>query len=409
MELNDDLSLEIDNIESDVKGAVDTITNIDKKDDVVIDIIDPVTAPVADVNADSSTGEVDENKLNDGDIVELDGKSYTVNANGELLDSDNKVFKTSDELNAILAANVAESDETALIADIQKEIGIEVVDESGAVVVFENTPEGIKSYVNSVLEVRESEIAETVINDLLSEYPIVEQVINHIKLNGSLEGFNERVDRSDMQISKDDESQQIAIIKEEWKSQGKKGSADSYIEYLKTAGTLYDASIECLQTLNEISVADKIKQEAAIKEKEANDEREAAEHWNTVNSIIDSGELLGYKLPDRITVNRDGKQLVLGKNDFKNYISKPVDREGNTKYMIDRSKEDGKVRIEDDLLKAYLKFTGSNYSSLVSMAINKEKIKSLKLSSTNNNGKKTIKLNPISSSNTKVDNNQVEL
>lgn len=43
------------------------------------------------------------------------------------------------------------------------------------------------------------------------------------------------------------------------------------------------------------------------------------------------------------------------------------------------AKETAEAKLEDDILRAYLKFTGGNYSNLIDMAINEEKVKNLKL------------------------------
>lgn len=410
--MNDNLELGIDDIDNgSSNGNIEDITN----DDL---LLDGATSSESNVEAQkeqeqeqetSSKGEGNSLDLSNGDTVELDGVSYSVNDKNELIDADGKVFKTSEELAAIVEANKDfDENDTLLISDIQKKIGIEVVDETGNPVEFDNSPEGIAAYVDAVVSVREDEIEETTINSLLEEYPVIEQVINHIKVHGDLSGFSEIVDRSSIVIDKDNESQQIAIIKEEWKSQGKIGSPDGYIEYLKTAGTLYDTAVECNTTLAAINEAQVEASREAAAEKEAAEDAEYAAYQELINSVIDSGEILGYNIPDRITVKRGGRQQVLGKGDFKNYISRPVDKEGNTAYMLDRNSEDTKLRVEEDLIRAYLKFTGSDYSSLVSMAVNKEKVKTLRLNSSANVAKKTVKLNNVSSSK-KVDNSKLDL
>ena len=55
---------------------------------------------------------------------------------------------------------------------------------------------------------------------------------------------------------------------------------------------------------------------------------------------------------------------MLSRKDFLKYVSTPVDNEGNTAYMLDEAKVDSNARMQDDLLKAFLRFTGGDYASL---------------------------------------------
>ena len=61
---------------------------------------------------------------------------------------------------------------------------------------------------------------------------------------------------------------------------------------------------------------------------------------------------------------------MLSRRDFLKYVSTPVDSEGNTAYMLDEAKVDSDARMQDDLLKAFLRITGGNYTSLEGMAVN---------------------------------------
>ena len=121
------------------------------------------------------------------------------------------------------------------------------------------------------------------------------------------------------------------------------------------------------------------------------------------------GELAGYKIPDTIPVVRDGKKMVMTKADFKNYISRPVDANGYTQYELDEMKRDQNSIIEDDLLRAYLRFTGGDYSSLVGMAINKEKVNKLRIAA-DKASKRTLVINSKKNdSKGKIDNNELIL
>ena len=82
-------------------------------------------------------------------------------------------------------------------------------------------------------------------------------------------------------------------------------------------------------------------------------------------------------------MTRDGKTTIATPNDFYKYLYE-VDAEGKSRYMHDLEKEDPKAALEDQILKAYLKFTGGSYSNLVDMAISKKEVNKLILRAKNN-------------------------
>lgn len=412
--MNEELELNTDKIEN-LNGDTGTVAG-DKTDLSAPDntITNPPTSdtPVDDKPDDKPAENQDtysKVELPAGTVIELGEASYTIDKDGNAVDEKGNIFKTNAELKALIDENgIEENKGETLIQTIQSKFGLEVKDENGNPVEFENTPEGISAYLDSVLETREQEVAQAALDTLFNTYPAINQALNYIKINGNLDGFNEIKDRGNIVVDKDNEDQQIAIIKEEWQTQGKKGNVDSYIAYLKSAGTLYDTAVESNQTLKEINDT---KQAELAEEAKAQDKarQEAeAEYWDEVDKVLANKEIAGYKIPDSIPVTRDGKKMVLTSADFKNYISRPVDKEGNTQYMLDEMKLDKKAVMQDELLHAYLRFTGGDYSSLVGMAINKEKVNKIRIASQTSQ-QKTIKIKSSNNGNTKVNNNDIVL
>lgn len=412
--MNEELELNTDKIEN-LNGDTGTVTG-DKTDLSALDktITNPPASdtPVDDKPDDKPAENQDTDskvELAAGTVIELGEASYTIDKDGNAVDEKGNIFKTNAELKALIDENgIEENKGETLIQTIQSKFGLEVKDENGNPVEFENTPEGISAYLDSVLETREQEVAQAALDTLFNTYPAINQALNYIKVNGNLDGFNEIKDRGNIVVDKDNEDQQIAIIKEEWQTQGKKGNVDSYIAYLKSAGTLYDTAVESNQTLKEIN--DTKQAELAEKAKARDEARQEAEaeYWDEVDKVLANKEIGGYKIPDSIPVTRDGKKMVLTSADFKNYISRPVDKEGNTQYMLDEMKLDKKAVMQDELIHAYLRFTGGDYSSLVGMAINKEKVNKLRIVSQTSQ-QKTIKIKSSNNDNAKVNNNDIVL
>lgn len=352
---------------------------------------------------DSSMGEV---KLSEGDTVNVDGVDYTIDAEGNAIAADGTVFRTATELAELIAQN---GSEPSVLNQLQTRFGSDFKDENGNPIVFDDNEEGIAAYVETVVQSRVKEAQAAAINNLFETYPQVEQVINHLKLNGSLDDFVEIPDRSQITVSKDNEEQQATFIREEWKLSGKKGDVNKFIDYCKNAGILYDTAVESKEAVDSIYESRLAEQKAQVEAKEAAAAAEEKAYWDNVEKTISKGELLGYSIPEQIQCNKDGKKVMLSRRDFLKYVSTPVDSEGNTAYMLDEAKVDSDARMQDDLLKAFLRFTGGDYASLVGMAVNKQKVLSIRAAAAQTTGKRTVIINSKGNNSKTVDNDQLVL
>jgi hypothetical protein len=352
---------------------------------------------------DSSMGEV---KLSEGDTINVDGVDYTIDAEGNAIAADGTVFRTATELAELIAQN---GSEPSVLNQLQTRFGSDFKDENGNPIVFDDNEEGIAAYVETVVQSRVKEAQTAAINNLFETYPQVEQVINHLKLNGTLDDFVEIPDRSQITVSKDNEEQQATFIREEWKLSGKKGDVNKFIDYCKNAGILYDTAVESKEAVDSIYESRLAEQKAQVEAKEAAAAAEEKAYWDNVEKTISKGELLGYSIPEQIQCNKDGKKVMLSRKDFLKYVSTPVDSEGNTAYMLDEAKVDSDARMQDDLLKAFLRFTGGDYASLVGMAVNKQKVLSIRTAAAQTTGKRTVIINSKGNNSKTVDNDQLLL
>lgn len=352
---------------------------------------------------DSSMGEV---KLSEGDTINVDGVDYTIDAEGNAIAADGTVFRTAAELAELISQN---GSEPSVLEQLQTRFGSDFKDENGNPIVFDNNTEGIAAYVDTVIQNRIAEAQTAALNNLFETYPQVEQVINHLKLNGTLDDFVEIPDRSQITVSKDNEEQQATFIREEWKLSGKKGDVNKFIDYCKNAGILYDTAVESKEAVDSIYESRLAEQKAQVEAKEAAAAAEEKAYWDNVEKTISKGELLGYSIPEQIQCNKDGKKVMLSRKDFLKYVSTPVDNEGNTAYMLDEAKVDSNARMQDDLLKAFLRFTGGDYASLVGMAVNKQKVLSIRTTAAQTTDKRTVIINSKGNNSKTVDNDQLVL
>lgn len=341
-------------------------------------------------------GQSDDSSLKEGSVVTVGEDSYTVDANGNLLDKDNNIFKSSNEVAEWLAQfETVDDDEDAdaiNLANIQKAIGIDLSDENGNPVEFENSIEGIKSYINGVVEANREENYRTAFNSIQQQYPFIDDVINYwVANNNSLEGYNEIPDRSKIEVIPNNTAQHEAIIRQAWAESKRPGNIEDYLQYLKSSGNLEAVARDELKGLQQLDAdyRERIAQQA--EEVEAKQQQYIAEYWNSVQDIVQSGKIAGYDIPETITVNRDGRSIAVGRNEFFNYLYQ-VDGEGKSMYQRDIEATDENTQLQDQLLRAYLMFTGGSYADLVAMADNKNKVKHLKLTAKNSK-KPSVRIN----------------
>lgn len=351
-------------------------------------------------NPNNNNTDDNNNNIKPGTTIEVGEDKYTIDDNGNVVDKDGNIFKNANEVHDWLKEfeQVNETDEIN-INNIQDAIGVEFLDDNNKPVQFENNIEGIKAYVNAVIDTAKDEHYQTAINTLYQKYPILNDVLNYYIANGnSLDGFNEMPDRSNITITDTDEAQQEAIIKTAWKEQGRKGDVEGYIQYLKSSGTLLATAQEELEGLQE---ADKQKRQqlADEAERKENERLETLQnYWNGVYDVIKNRNIAGYQIPESIVVNRNGQKISVTPEDFFTYLYR-VDEEGYSAYEKDLAKETPESRRDDEILRAYLKFVGGNYSNLVEMAINKEQVNKLKFRAKENRA--TARITPPSNTGNK--------
>lgn len=340
-----------------------------------------INEPPAGKEKDENNENDNPTKLEEGTTLEIGDAKYTVDKDGNVIDSNGNIFKEAAQVSEWMKEfdNVEENTSDISIDSIKAAIGIEITDDNDKPIVFDNTVEGIKSYVDSVIETSKQEHYDTAINTLYQKYPIVKDVINYYVANGnSLEGFGQVPDRSGIEIDDNNEAQQEQIIRTAWSERNQRGDVNSYINYLKSSGTLLATAKEELDGLKEADAQYKrdIEAKAAAEEKERVETLER--YWNGVHDIVKSRKIAGYQIPESIVITRNGQKLSVTPEDFFNYIYR-VDKEGKSAYERDLETETPDVRRDDEILRAYLKYVGGNYSNLVDMAINEKNVATLKL------------------------------
>lgn len=370
-------------------GKIDNNSNGEPADDINVKNTDDKeenkdTKSTEKENTTETETQDDDNKykLVTGSIIEADDNKYTVDENGNLVREDGSIFKEAKDVKAWLDEydNIEDGEEHQINIDsIIKEVGVTITDDNDKPIDFDNSVTGVKEYIKAVIDSAREDNFETAINTLYERYPILNDVLNYYIANGnSLEGFGQVPDRSNITVDDSNETQQEAIIRTAWSERGQKGDVESYIQYLKSSGILAATAREELKGLQEADAQyrKELAEEAERKEEERI--KELQKYWNGVHDVIKTRKIAGYQIPETIIINRNGQRLSATPEDFFNYIYRVNDK-GQSAYMEDLAKETPESRRDDEILRAYLKFVGGNYSNLIDMAINNKEVEKLRL------------------------------
>ena len=353
----------------------------------------------------TSTGD-----LNVGDQIEVDGTTYTVAKNGNLVDDKGNIFKEAKDVAEWLkSVNVEDNeDEQGLtLSSIQNEIGIAITDENGNEVEFTNDAAGVKSYIDSVISLKSNELQQAAINRLYQDNPLLKQFQDYVQLTGTPRGFGDIPDRSGIQLDKDNDAQLTAVIKMAAAEFGNKSLNDNYIKYLKDTGGLYDEARVQLSALVEKDKAVRKEIETKAAEQRNAEAENIKKYWENVNKIVNSRVIGGYKIPESFTKEVNGKKIVVTANDFFDYISNATAQDNNGNQVTGYQKALNDLTDEEylnrELLDAWLMFTGGTYKDLIDMAVKENEVRKLIVKSKENRSAKTVKVVKKQNGKTSID------
>ena len=363
-----------------------------------------------DNNNNSSTGE-----LSEGDTIEVDGITYTVDASGNLVDDKGNIFKEAKDIaNWLKTVDIEDNKDDSKnisISSIQEALGITVTDAEGKNIEFTDDAAGVKAYVDAVIDLKSKDIQEATVNKLYADNPLLKQFVDYVQLTGTAKGFGDIPDRSGIRLDKENTEQLKAVILMAAREFGNKSLNENYINYLKDSGGLYDEAKAQLQALVEKDAAIRKDIETRAQAQRDADAKSVSDYWKKVNNVIDSRIIAGYKLPESFTKEVNGQKVIITPNDFYNYLSKATetDTDGNkvTGYQRDLNKLTDDEYLNRELLDAWLMFTGGTYKDLITMAGNEDKVRQLRVKSKEQRSVKTVKV--IKKQNGKVDINNIVL
>ena len=321
--------------------------------------------------------------LKEGVVIELDGVELTIDKNGNAVDKDNKVVKTKEELEKLVASNT--QGDINYIEVIQKQTNLLPYKEDKPVT-YENTTEGLAAYVNDVHKLGVETGKVQFEKELFNQFPVVKQFLNHLILNnGDASNFNNVVDYSKITLTDDEQQWETLYVAEKAARGIPAQEAKDLFKYLKDDKKGKEAAQASLKFLNDLQIKQNKEADDLLAEQRKLEQQEQEKYINTVATIIETKTLkvkdTVYKLPDAIRVNEGGKIVTKTLKDFNDYLSKPIvvkiDGENytTTQHEYDKFLENNKRTANDDIFEAYRRFTGYDDTQLIANKANQKQAK----------------------------------
>lgn len=268
---------------------------------------------------------------------------------------------------------VNENTDETVIDFTKKTLGIELKDEQGNDLTFENDFKGITDFVQKVVEIESVNKGKQYIDNVLETRPEVKALFEHILSGGDVDSFQKEYipDFGTVTLNKDNIDQLKNMYTQSLIAKGL-GDNDikDLLEIAETKGQLLDKA-----TLGQKELI-QFRQNFLANQTKAKQESEKIEQqkWETtlknIKDTLVTGKLLGIDIPK---VEQDI---------FYNYITKPV-KNGLTQLEIDKENKE-KYTLQHELFEAYQLMKG--YSGILPKQVEKVKDSMNNLVPTRKNG-----------------------
>ena len=304
-------------------------------------------------------------------------KASNIDKSGNLLNDKNEIIFTAAQLkdyieNDKLPLNdkgelvnakgevVATNEEPLPLVDIAKnalstQLGIDV-----SHLKVEDTEDGLVTVVEEAVKIGR---ADAIIDFLEGDYRL-KQFYQHLLLGNEPNTFvQDMIDYKKINLTTLDNNSKEDLLARYYKKQGIVNPTN-IIEGLKKGGQeIVDAELATAVTyLDQKQHQDIAERDAKIREQVALERQQVEQYWNKVNETVKAGKLGSINIP------------IKDKDTFMDYLSKPVDAEGNSAEMLDEAKED----INFQLMVSFLRFKKYDISKLAEVIAKENKALTLR-------------------------------
>lgn len=252
-----------------------------------------------------------------------------------------------------------ESEGLTIVGEVLDKLGYDL--EQGA---YEDTPDGLANMTADIA----SEMADDRIDEVLEAFPLVKKHLDYVLAGGQsqkfMEAYDPNLDYEQVSIEEDDHRSQKAILGDYLEL---KGHDNDFIEEMlndfEDTGKLYAKAEAARGALAKHQNAKREQLITQQREETSRQREELNNFWDNVSDTIeDSDSFAGIAVPKR------------DKAKFFDYLSTPVNRQGQTQRDVDHAGAEMEVKLAID----YLMYTGFDLSEIISNKAKTQNAKTLR-------------------------------
>ena len=253
---------------------------------------------------------------------------------------------------------VESSEDDTIVSEIITKLGFETEEE------YEDTSEGLLKLTQDM----GAKLAEDQLDNLFEKFPLIQKHLEYV-LNGGdsqnfMQAYDPQLDYSKMEVSENDVQVQKSVLGEYFKLKGHdKEFIDELLEDYQDSGKLLNKAKAAKDALTKMQTQQRADLTAKQAEQRKQQEKQQKEFWNGIRKTIDdSEEFSGIVVPKR------------EKSKFYDYISSPINKNGQTQRDLDHSEASMDVKLAID----YLMFKGFKLNDIINTKAKTTSAKSLR-------------------------------
>ena len=328
----------------------------------------------------------DDSKKEEGDSKEEEPKLFedeegnVIDANGEIVIKKDDV-KRDDDGNIIVPNEDDNINKVGV--SVATKFGVDLKDDKGEVKKYEATDEGIALLVEDIA----TKVIGAKEDALFEEYPQMKDYLNHLMAGGQPENYFKHVEETSITkyaLPKDDDKNESsnaarkAILKEEQlikngyydiddaaQRSAILARANKHVDRIADSGDeeLVEEAKLAKQSIDDINEKRRSAKAAADKAAITARQEQVNQYIDKIKTTVSSRKLHSITIPE---------SDILA---FTDYLTKPVNPQGQTQEMLDVGKED----LSKSLEIAYSRFKGFDLDALVALKVNQEKANAIRL------------------------------
>ena len=286
-------------------------------------------------------------------------KGTQFDAQGNIVTDDGEIVAKFEDIEQYVNGEEEEESEPSFIQSYITNNKLEILDADGKPKEYPDTEEGLSQLIADTSELQ----GRRYFQNMLSQSPELEAVAKHLLSGKDISTYNSNVDYDSLDVKKMSKEDKLQVIREDLKASNfSEERISSMITMIIDSNTIDVQTKTAIESSKNRQALNEQQREADFQAAEARKQQDIVDYWNNVQATVTKGDLGYLSIPDK------------EKAGFFEYMSKPVNNNGESQEVLDLQKE----TIETQLAISYLRYKGYDLNSLVKAKAGEEKVKSLR-------------------------------